>query len=352
MKNPDSTISVKLDTSPLNSGHVLRGIGVYTRLLSEYLAKVTEITVITAKSDKQKVDLVHYPFFDLFFPTLPIKPWLKTIVTIHDVIPLVFPKQYLPGKKGALMLKRQRVALTFVSTIITDSEASKTDIHTYLHVPLEKIQVVYLAGQPELMPATEIEIKQLKKRLGLTKPYVLYVGDINYNKNIPQLIKMLKYLPPNIELVCFGKAMKQSDIPEWQAIITQAALSNVENRLHFISDIDSSDFQSLSALYGGALCYVQPSLYEGFGLPVLEAMQCATPVVATNTSSLPEIVGKNGILVDPEAEALAAGVLSIYQLAISDRQKMIERGIKHARTFSWNKTAQLTAEVYRRALGR
>ncbi len=352
MKNLESQIRVRLDTSPLNTGHLLRGIGVYTRLLADYLTKESDVTLITSKSDRQKVDLVHYPYFDLYFPTLPIKPWIKTIVTIHDVIPLVFPQHYPPGKKGALMLKRQKIALNFVSTIITDSEASKQDIHSYLHVPLEKIQVVYLAGQPELQPATDTEIKRLRKRLGLSSPYILYVGDINYNKNVPQLIKMLKFLPPNIELVCFGKAMKQSEIPEWKAIVTQAALSNVENRLHFISDIDSNDFQSLSALYGGALCYVQPSLYEGFGLPVLEAMQCATPVVSANTSSLPEIVGKAGVLVEPEAEALAAGVLAINQQSTADRQKMIERAIKHASTFSWKKTARLTIEAYRKVAGR
>lgn len=352
MKLKKSNIKVRLDTSPLQTGHERRGIGVYTRLLEQYLSAEPDITLISNHKNNGQVDLVHYPFFDFFFPTLPIKPWLKTVVTIHDVIPLIYPNQYPAGKKGALILTKQRFALKFVSAVITDSEVSRYDIHQHLKTPLDKIFVVHLAGQPELSPANETLIKQVKKKFGLKKPYALYVGDINFNKNLPQLIKMLKYLPEEIQLVCFGKAMRESDIPEWKAIITQAALSNVESRICFISDVKPDDFSTLAALYSGSLCYVQPSLYEGFGLPVLEAMQCATPVVVSNSASLPEISGDAGLLVDPEAEALADGVLKVFNYSTSVRQKNISLGITHANTFSWKRTAQNTIDVYRKVLNR
>lgn len=352
MKLTNSNIKVRLDTSPLQSGHELRGIGVYTRLLAEFLSAEPTITLTTNNTNNSQVDLVHYPFFDFYFPTLPIKPWQKTVVTIHDVIPLIYPNQYPAGKKGTIYFKKQLLALKFVSAVITDSEVSKQDIHQYLKTPLARIFVVHLAGQPELSPAKEEAINHVKKKFGLKKPYVLYVGDINFNKNLPQLIKMLKYLPDEIQLVCFGKAMRESDIPEWKAIITQAALSNVESRICFISDVPHDDFSTLAALYSGALCYVQPSIYEGFGLPVLEAMQCATPVVVSNSASLPEITGEAGLLVDPEAEALAEGVLKVYNYSNSTRQKIISLGLAHANTFSWKKTAQQTIEVYRKVLAK
>ena len=351
MKKKNLEMIIQLDTSPLLSGHTVRGIGFYTRLLAQYLGLEPEVHLYSKAEKQTKPSLVHYPYFDLFFPTLPIKPWVKTVVTIHDVIPLVFPAEYRPGKKGTLSLQRQRLALRFASAIITDSHCSKKDIHTYLHVPLEKISVIPLAGQPELTTATDSSIKQTKKRFGIKKRYVLYIGDINYNKNLPQLIKMLKYIPGTLDLVCVGKAMQASDLPEWKAIQIQAALSNVEPRVHFLSNVLSDDFTSLSSLYTGAECYIQPSLYEGFGLPVLEAMQCSTPVVAANTSSLPEVVGSAGLLVEPQAEALAAGVLQIHSLSKTARQKMIAAGQNQAKLFTWKKTAQATIQIYKKVLG-
>ncbi len=345
-------MKILFDTAPLQSNHALRGIGFYTRLLQHHLSMESSIQLVENKASGFRPNLTHYPFFDLYFPTLPIKPWKKTVVTIHDVIPLVFPEQYQPGKKGKTVLYRQRLALRFVSAIITDSEVSKKDIHHFLQVPLEKIYVVPLAGQPELTTASETEIRQTKKRFGLKKRYVLYVGDINYNKNIPQLVKMLKFLPNTIDLVCVGKAMQPSTIPEWKAIETQAALSNVEHRLHFISDLASDDYSALSGLYSGAECYVQPSLYEGFGLPVLEAMQCSTPVVTADTASLPEIAGSAAILAEPLAESLAIGVMQVHMLSKTARQKIIAGGLSHAKAFSWKKTAQATIEVYQKVLGK
>jgi len=339
-------MKVALKQARYHPTNAVRGIGMYSRLLEEYLSRESGITVVPADSKESKTDLVHYTSFDLFYPTLPFRPWQKTVVTIHDVIPLLYPKQYPVGIKGKAYFFRQKTFLKTVSRVITDSLSSQRDIEKFLEVPSSKIRVVSLAGQPELTQVANKEIAKVRRNYAVPKQYCLYVGDINYNKNIPQLIKMLKYLPEQIGLVCVGKSMKPSVIPEWRAIESQIALSNVENRVVFLPTIASDDFSTLSALYSGALCYVQPSLYEGFGIPVLEAMQCGAPVVSSRTSSLTEIVGEAGMLVEPEAEAFAEGLLQIMAFSATKRQKVIDKALKHAKTFSWDKTAKATLAVY------
>ena len=146
-------MKILINVTPLSSGHAIRGIGMYTRFLSEALERQKGIEVYRSglESQPDKVDVMHYPFFDLFFSTLPLLKTAKTVVTIHDVIPLLFPEQYPVGKRGALALAHQKLALRNVSAIITDSETSKRDITTHLSVPEEKIHVVYLAANPFLI---------------------------------------------------------------------------------------------------------------------------------------------------------------------------------------------------------
>ncbi len=346
-------IKVLLDDSPLKNANAIRGVGAYTRFLAESLAKNSsvELALSSEKNLDFKAEITHYPFFDLFFSTLPLINKGKTIVTIHDTIPLLFPKFYPIGKKGLLALIRQKVALKSVNAVITDSNNSKTDIAKYFRFPLEKIYVVPLAPNPNLRSASEDEIKKVTKKYKLAKKYLLYVGDINYNKNIPQLIKALKFLPKEIKLVCVGKNFIPQDIPEWKAIEAQIALSDVTNRIKFITDLGSESNLELSALYSGALAYIQPSLYEGFGLPVLEAMRCGTPVVCANNSSLSEVALNKALLVEEaKAENFALAVEKILAWSKLDRDKFIRQAMFHARKFTWQKTTQNTIDVYQEVL--
>lgn len=347
-------MKVLIDTSPLSSGHAIRGVGTYTRELLEHLEQIEDIEVFRSstleKGKNLKPDITHFPFFDLFFNTLPIDMTKKTVVTVHDVIPLKFPQYYPPGIKGKLRFNQQKIALKTVNGIITDSESSKIDIVKYLGIPEEKIHVVYLAANPNLKAQKEIVVNKVAKRYHLPKQYVLYVGDINYNKNIPQLIKMMKFLPENVHLVCVGKNFVEQEIPEWQWIETQLALSNVAPRVHFLTNVLTDSEEDLAAIYSGALCYIQPSLYEGFGLPVLEAMQCRTPVVATNTSSLPEVGGEDAVYTGTNAEELAAGVEQVLSWSKSRREQKIKAAYQWSQTFSWQKTAANTVEVYKKVL--
>lgn len=346
-------MKILIETSPLSSGHAIRGIGIYTRLLTQTLEAELGIEVVRSETPAAKdfvPDLIHYPYFDFFFETLPLIKKAPTLVTIHDVIPLIFPKHYQSGVKGKLRFLKQKAALKNVKGVITDSVASKNDIQEHLGFPSEKITVVSLAANPELKAASAKEIRSVKRRYKLPKNYVLYVGDINYNKNIPQLIKAVRYLPRHTKLVCVGRSFTPQDIPEWQWIQTQLALSDVEQRVKFISNLSGTDNQDLAAIYSGAQVYVQPSLYEGFGLPVLEAMQCKTPVVATKTSSLPEVGGKNAVYTQPTAEELAQGINQVLSLSKTKRQKMVNAAYKWSQNFSWKKTAKETAAVYQRVL--
>jgi glycosyltransferase involved in cell wall biosynthesis len=341
-------MKVLIDTSPLTNANAIRGIGTYTRCLTKYLEQEPQVEVKRTSQKQQEFepDVIHYPFFDLFFSTLPLVRSKPTVVTVHDVIPLRYPDQYDPGFKGQVKLSKQKIALGTTDAVITDSEASKKDIEQYLGIDPDKIHVVYLAGNPELEAKDDQQINQVKEKYDLPDKYLLYVGDINYNKNLPQLIKALKYLPNDLNLVLLGKNFKEQDIPEWRWIEAQIAMSDVEDRIIFLNKILGEANDELAAIYSGAVAYVQPSLYEGFGLPVLEAMQCQTPVVSSNQGSLPEVAGDHAIYTEPEAEALANGVEQILAKTVTERTQMTKSAYKWSQTFSWEKTAQETIRVY------
>ncbi|MDA1079239.1 MAG: glycosyltransferase family 1 protein [bacterium] len=342
-----------MDTTPLLGGHSRRGIGTYTRELVAALEKESiEVTRITKRRSisKGEFDLIHYPYFDLFAPTLHLHRSIPGVITIHDLIPLQFPEHYKPGIRGKLAHLRQKRSLQKIAHVITDSEFSKGQLLQYLGFPEEKISVVPLAGNPAVTPQDTTTVAKISRRLKLPKMYVLYVGDINYNKNIPQLIKMLKFLPDSIALVCVGKNFTPQPIPEWEAIERQIALSNVANRVHFYTDVGPDETDVLSVLYSEALCLVQPSLSEGFGLPVLEAMQCGTPVVSTRLGSLPEVGGALAFFATETAESLAEQVLLIHALTQDHRIRLAAESIAWSKTFTWQKTAVATIAAYQRAI--
>ncbi len=346
-------IKVLIDTSPLSNANQIRGVGSYTRFLSQELDHLEEVKI--ERSTHQTAegfdpDVIHYPFFDLFFPTLPVLKNRPTVVTIHDLIPLVFPKHYPAGIKGSLAYKKQLLSLKTVSAIITDSSSSKADIVRLLSVSPDKVHAVYLAGNPDVSLVSQNKIKIVRSKYHLPKNYVLYVGDINYNKNIPQLIKAVKYLPKKVQLVLLGKNFKPQDIPEWDWIEAQLSLSDVSQRVHFVNDVNLSDIDDLSAIYAGAVCYAQPSLYEGFGLPVLEAMQAHTPVVCSSNSSLKEVGGDYAVFTAESAENIAEGIKQVLSWSEETRNKFVMDAADWASTFSWEKTARETTRVYRQVL--
>jgi glycosyltransferase involved in cell wall biosynthesis len=231
----------------------------------------------------------------------------------------------LPGIRGfAKLVINKYLIRKNVDAIITISETSKKDICRFLGVDPKIVHVIYLAPR-EIFKKLEI-----KKRYGLPNRFVLYVGDINYNKNIPNLVKACKIA--KIPLVIAGKQAKEVESLD----LNHAELKHLKNidwlgvlRLGFVPDSD------LVAIYNLASVYVQPSFYEGFGLPVLEAVACATPVVAVKTQALVEILGDGINYADPrDPEKMAQSILSP------------NKNIKLPRDYSWKKTAKETLKVY------
>ncbi|MGD9129814.1 MAG: glycosyltransferase family 1 protein [Candidatus Woesebacteria bacterium] len=348
-------MKVLIDTSPLANAHAIRGIGIYTKYLSGYLEKLANLKLKRStliKDEKFDPDIIHYPYFDLFFNTLPLRlnKRKKIVVTVHDVIPLKFPEQYNPGIKGKLKFLKQKKTIQKVDAIITDSYASKIDIVNYLNISDKKIHVVYLAANPKIKKPSNTIINQIKKKYKLPQKFILYVGDINYNKNIVQLIKAVKYLPNDIKLVCVGKNFKAANIPEWQWIETQLVASQVEKRVKFISNILGDADEELSAIYAAAEIYVQASIYEGFGLPVLEAMICKTPVICSKNSSLIEIGDGFVQFTREDAESIANNIKKVLAWPKQKRETFIKKAFTWSKKFTWQKTAKNTFKVYQKIL--
>jgi len=371
------SVKVAIDISPLKSSHAVRGVGSYTKNLVEALeqegkrpacrrGRVKEqelkIDFIDFRDQQynnlaiKQFDIVHYPFFDLFFLTLPLKKITKTIVTIHDVIPLVFPEHYPPGIKGKLKFQIQKFSLQGTSAVITDSENSKKDIVKYLSYPEEKIHVVYLAPGKEFKKlsreAGSCSAGEIRRKYNLPEKFVLYVGDVNWNKNIQGLIRAFAQLQQttdnigySIGLVLVGKAFKDEGLEETKEILQLIKKLGLEERILRLGWVSEED---LVKIYNLAIVYCQPSFYEGFGLPVLEAMACGCPTVVAKTSSLPEICEEAAIMVNPEnIDDIAKGLDKV----IGDQKicdTIIKKGLDQAKKFSWEKTAKETINVYRK----
>ncbi|HKY73934.1 MAG TPA: glycosyltransferase family 1 protein [Patescibacteria group bacterium] len=343
---------ILFDTHQLNALNVFRGSGVYADNLLSALRGVPEVEILHP-GDRGDADLVHYPFFDIFFHTLPLIKKLPTVVTIHDVIPLAFPAQYPAGIKGMARFLLQLSSLQSVKAVITDSECSKRDIAKYLGYPIEHIYVAYLAANPLLERPSPGELKEIVEKYKLPKHYILYVGDINYNKNLPRFIHAASKLPKDVQVVMVGKALMNTDIPEGKALHTAISKSGIGERVHLITNVPREPTVDMSAIMSMAACYVQPSLYEGFGLPVLDAMKLGVPVASSNTSSLPEVGGTAAAYFTPNNEEEITSVIhNVLSMPNSERQAVVRRGLAQSRSFSWAKTAEQTAVVYKKVLER
>lgn len=345
-------INVAIDINPLSTASKFRGVGAYTRKLVEALKYQEGLKILTfeGKEVPAEADLVHYPYFSPFFLTLPFFPAKKHVVTIHDLIPLVFPEAYPPGLKGNLKFFIQKLLLKKAEMIITDSESSSADIVKFIRYPKEKIAVIYLSADSKLKKISDKKIlNSIRKKFNLPNEFVLYIGDVNYNKNLPALVRACRLI--KIPLVIVGK----------QAVSTDFNPSHIENRslveltslVEGQKDVIRTGFvteEEKSGLYSLATVYCQPSLYEGFGFPLLEAMTCGCPVVASRTSSLPEIGGKAVYYVDPyNIDDISRGIKTVFE-DDALRAKMIKDGLAQAKKFSWEKTARETIKIYEKVL--
>lgn len=343
-------MKIVISLKPLKSGSKTRGVGVYTRELIRALKeKYQEDSIIATSKDYygKDVDLVHFPFFDPFFLTLPFWKSKPTIVTVHDLIPLKFPKHFPRGIRGSIKWFIQKSSLKNVKSIITDSNSSKKDIVELLKFPENRIHVIPLG--PSLVDGKinkKLE-KETAEEYNLAEKFILYVGDLNWNKNIPYLINEYAALKSkNLHLVIVGKAFKgKVIIPELKAILRAIEKNSVQGKVHMLGHVPDKYLPSLYAL---ATLYVQPSLYEGFGLPVLEAMVCGCPVLTSNTSSLSEVGGNAVEYFNPSKTGELSSKLRLLLSNPTKLKKLSTLGKQQAKQFTWQKTAEMTRKVYQK----
>jgi glycosyltransferase involved in cell wall biosynthesis len=290
---------------------------------------------------RERVDLFHAPHYVL----PPLTP-VRSVVTIHDCIHLRFP-QYIPHKLGYAYA---RASLWFAthrsSRIMTVSEASKRDILRYFRVPAAKIDVIHNAIDERFgrMPAEE-EIARVRERYQLNDPFVLYAGNIKPHKNLERLIEAFHMLRrgdlEHVKLLIIG-----DEISKYATLRRAVHRYKLHKHVRFFGFVPD---ETLAVLYRLASVFVFPSLYEGFGLPPLEAMASGTPVVTSNVSSLPEVVGDAALLVDPyEPEAIAQAMREV----LTDqalRDSLVRKGLARVGLFSWDRSVRRVREIYEEA---
>jgi glycosyltransferase involved in cell wall biosynthesis len=291
---------------------------------------------------REGIDLFHAPHYVL----PPLTP-CKSVVTIHDCIHLRFP-QYLPNR---LAYAYARSSLWFAThrsdRVLTVSEASKRDILRYFHVPEGKIDVIYNAiderfGEP---PAPE-EIERVRDRYQLNAPYVLYAGNIKPHKNLERLIEAFHMLRrgdlEHVKMLIIG-----DEISKYATLRRAVHRYKLHKHVRFFGFVPD---KTLAVFYRLARAFVFPSLYEGFGLPPLEAMASGTPVITSNISSLPEVVGNAALLIDPYDASAIADAMRRVLLDSDLREELRQRGLRRVAEFSWERSVRRVREIYEEVL--
>ncbi|MBU1626158.1 glycosyltransferase, partial [bacterium] len=285
------------------------------------------------------LDLVHFTS-----PTGSLKKVKDTIYinTIYDLTPILHPETH-----GKIMILHYKYILPRIlkrsDAIITVSYNTKKDLIKYYNIPEEKIKVIYLGVDEIFRPLENKEqlIIQLKNKFNISSPYLLYVGMIEPRKNLIRLIHAYEILRkegyPHSLVIVGAIGWKYKEI--FQLVDSL----DLHQHIIFTGFVELED---LVNIYNCAEIFVYPSLYEGFGLPPLEAMSCGTPVVTSKTSSIPEVVGDSALLIDPYSiESIARGVAKV--LCDSKlREKLSRMGITRAKEFNWQKTAEITSKTY------
>jgi glycosyltransferase involved in cell wall biosynthesis len=293
---------------------------------------------LSAELRKNPVDVLHVQY------TAPPLAPCPVVATIHDLSFEHLPETFNRRSRAQLRLTVRHTARR-AARILTLSEFSRRDISETYEIDLDRIAVTPAAASPHFARITsETELEGVREKYKIQRDYVLSLSSIQPRKNLVRLIEAYSYLRESHstgelpQLVLAGKkGWLESDV------FRAANQSRVARDILFTGYVADAD---LPALYSGALCFVYPSYFEGFGLPVVEAMQCGTPVIVGNRTSLPEVVGDAGILIDPFNHKDLADAMAHLLSNPGARDELRELGIERAKTFNWLETARLTLQVY------
>jgi glycosyltransferase involved in cell wall biosynthesis len=331
-------------TAPQTCRDILHGFpGTYSECgMAVKSSLLRSLAFLPRAIQRQRIDVFH----GLDHVAIPLfGKQGKYVVTIHDIIPLLFP-QFFPLKHRLVV----RAALVRVAKqadmVIVPSQAVQEDVMQHLHITTDRLAVIPEGCERRFSPLTEpARLAQMRQAYGLPSQYLLFLGTLEPRKNVTTLLQAFAHLrqaqeiDPALRVVIAGA-------PGWQTATLYHTVRRLrlENAVVFPGFIAEAD---LPDLYRGAQIFVFPSLYEGFGLPVVEAMGCGVPVIASNTSALPEVTGGAALLVDPlDVAGLAA---AIRELGHNDglRQRLRCQGLARTQHFSWETAAQKTLELYR-----
>ena len=299
---------------------------------------------LSAELRRNPVDVLHVQY------TAPPLAPCPVVATIHDLSFEHLPETFNRRSRAQLRLTVRRTVRNSAQ-ILTLSEFSRRDIIETYKVDPGRVSVTPAAAPAHFTPvANETELQRIRTTYGIEREYIFSLGSIQPRKNLIRLIESFSLLPKCLstqrlpQLVLAGK-------PGWldADIFRAAARSGLSSEIRFIGYVPEND---LPALYSGAICFVYPSYFEGFGLPVVEAMQCGTPVVAGNRTSLPEVIDGAGVLVDPfDVNQLAEAIAKITE-NLNYRLHLRAKGLERAKSFDWRSTARLTLQIYERAYQR
>jgi glycosyltransferase involved in cell wall biosynthesis len=315
-------------------------VGVQRTLPHTPLVRVP-ITLV-AEMRRRPVNLLHVQFTAPPFAPCPV------VVSIHDLSFEHLPETFKRRSRMQLRLTVRRTART-AAHIITISEFTRRDLISTYGIEPERITVTPLAAAPHFKPASREDVARVRRLYGIEADYILAVGSIQPRKNLVRLIRAYADL---------RRSRSQDKLPQLVVVGKKAwlygeTLRAVEehgmgDRALFTGYVSEAD---LPALYTGAKCFVYPSYFEGFGLPPLESMQCGTPVVTGNLTSLPEVVGDAGLTVDPFDEAALAAAVGRLIDDSELRARLRVKGLTRAASFNWHETARLTLQAYQQAIG-
>jgi glycosyltransferase involved in cell wall biosynthesis len=284
-------------------------------------------------------DVAHVPYWGS-----PFRPSVPTVVTVHDLIPLLLPA-YRAGVMVRLYTRLVMASAQRAAIVLTDSLASKRDIERHLRLPPERVRCIYLAVGEHCNPQPMPDDEAIRKGYGLPHRYVLYLAGHDVRKNVASLVEAFAIVGQADDdvVLAIGGELPEAGAPPFFDPRPLVAALGIEDDVRFIGWVEETH---KPALYRGAACAVFPSRYEGFGLPVLEALACGTPLIASDTSSLPELMGNAGFALDPDDVQGLAG--SILACLVDDRMatELRRRGPEQAARFSWTQTARMTLAVY------
>jgi glycosyltransferase involved in cell wall biosynthesis len=287
---------------------------------------------------------VRRPLYHSTYYLMPYRPGIPTILTVYDLIALLHPQMVSPRAR-LLFRVTTRLALRSVRQVIAISEATRQDLLHHFPVAADQVVTIPLAAAPRFQPQPQSTIDATRQKYNLPKDYLFYLGINKPHKNLVRLVEAYARL---VQFPISGSQPPLVIAGAWDARYPEPKLRaealGVAEKVHFLGPVADDD---LPALYSGAMLFVFPSLYEGCGLPVLEAMACGAPVACSNGSSLPEVAGDAALLFDPlDVQDIA----TMIQRGVEDgdlRSSLAEQSLRQAAQFSWARTAAETLALYR-----